>query len=669
MNGRITKLGENMTQNKVGVIVLPPLNPASKSLLMQYTENKHVLTNQPFGPSHTQLKIVDDMPSKIYSDNTVYIDKSTVTIPIHKTQSKYAAYMIEIAKRVDKLIIVAPGPKIPVIMALIASEIVTLKNIIIIVGDKLITPKDIMHEISVTPKDKLESQWMDIMNKNPNTAVTYKSEDLITTPSGATLRPYQQQMVDFVEKIKRAGLFVDMGLGKTLATLATINKLVTENKIDITKPILIVAPIMVALDTWSREAEKWGYDMDVKINIQLSPKKRDALLSSLLEPQEKLTLVTTNPAQLKGIISYFKSQHRRPPFQVAIVDELSQFKSPTAQRFEQLQLLTGNCEYFFGLTGTPAPNNLLDIWSQMIVIDKNNSHKIGSNFFQYRNEFFMPDKIGRDGTVYKWKLKPESAEKIYDLMRPTVISMRSEGLIDLPDIVYDNRYVKLPKKAMDLYHKMDVELRHELNDTGDSNEPITLELDSSEMIIPNSAVLTGKLAQLSSGALYDNVLDPLALNTGQYEVFHDVKMKALKDIVETATSPILVFFFFKSELERMKDYIEFEHLYPKRPDVNNLISRWNKGEVPVMVAHPASVGHGLNLQDGGHIMVWLTTTWSNEQYRQSVKRLYRSGQKETVSVIHIVAEHTVDEDIIDRIDTKEEGQDQLMQALDVADRG
>ena len=119
----------------------------------------------------------------------------------------------------------------------------------------------------------------------------------------------------------------------------------------------------------------------------------------------------------------------------------------------------------------------------------------------------------------------------------------------------------------------------------------------------------------------------------------------------------------------MKDYIEFEHLYPKRPDVNNLISRWNKGEVPVMVAHPASVGHGLNLQDGGHIMVWLTTTWSNEQYRQSVKRLYRSGQKETVSVIHIVAEHTVDEDIIDRIDNKEEGQDQLMQALDVADRG
>lgn len=661
-----------MIQNKVGVIVLPPLNPASKSLLMQYTENKRVLTNQTFGPSHTQLKIVDDIPSKIYGDNTVYIDKSTVTIPMHKTQSKYVAYMTEIAKRVDKLIIVAPGPKIPVIMALIASEIVTLKNIIIIVGDKLITPKDIMHEISITPKDKLESQWMDIMNKNPNTVVTYKSEDLITTPSGATLRPYQQQMVDFVMKVKRAGLFVDMGLGKTLATLATINKLATENKIDVTKPILIVAPIMVALDTWSREAEKWGYDMDVKINIQLSPKKRDALLSSLLEPQEKLTLVTTNPAQLKSMISYFKSQHRRPPFQVAIVDELSQFKSPTAQRFEQLQLLTGNCEYFFGLTGTPAPNNLLDIWSQMIVIDKNNSQRMGYNFFQYRNNFFIPDKIGRDGNVYKWKLKPESAEKIYDLMRPTVISMRSEGLIDLPAITYDNRYVKLPKKAMELYRKMDIELRRELNnsdDSDDSNDPITLELDSGEMVIPNSAVLTGKLAQLSSGALYDNVLDPSELNTGKYEVFHDAKLKALKDIVETATSPILVFFFFKSELERMKEYIEFEHLYPKRPDVNSLISKWNKGEVPVMVAHPASVGHGLNLQDGGHIMIWLTTTWSNEQYRQSVKRLYRSGQKNTVSVIHIVAEHTVDEDIINRIDTKEEGQDLLMKALDVADRG
>lgn len=658
-----------MTQDKVGVIVLPPLNIESKPLLMEHTNNKQVLTNQPFNPSHTQLKIVDGTPSKVYGDNTIQIDKSTVQLSMHNTPSKYAAYMIEIAKRVDKLIIVAPGPKIPVVMALIASEIISLKNIVIIVGDKLITYKDIIHEISITPKDKLESQWMDIMDINPNTNVNYKPEDLIKTPSGATLRTYQQQIVDFVEKTKRAGLFVDMGLGKTLSTLATIDKLAKENKIDVTKPILVVAPIMVALDTWSREAEKWGYDMDVKINIQLSPKKREALLSSLLKPQDKLTLVTTNPAQLQSIINYFKSQHRRPPFQVAIVDELSQFKSPTAKRFEQIQLLTGNCEYFIGLTGTPAPNNLLDIWSQMIVIDKNNSHKMGSNFFQYRNQFFMPDKIGRDGTVYKWKLKPESDKKIYDLMRPTVISMRSEGLIDLPDIVYDNRYVKLPKKAMDIYHKMNVELRQELNDAEGSNEPITLELDSSEMLIPNSAVLTGKLAQLSSGALYDNVLDPLALNEGQYEVFHDVKMKALKDIVETATSPILVFFFFKSELERMKDYIEFEHLYPKRPDVNDLISRWNKGEVPVMVAHPASVGHGLNLQEGGHIMVWLTTTWSNEQYRQSVKRLYRSGQKETVSVIHIVAENTIDEDIINRIDKKEEGQNELMTALDVADRG
>lgn len=658
-----------MAKPKIGVLILPPLNEKSKPLVLKYTKDANILTNQPFHPSHTQLKIVDENPSKKYGDNTVYVDKSTISLPMHKIQSKYAAHMIEIAKRVERLIIVAPGPKIPVVMALIASEIITLKNIIIISGDKLVTYTDITNEIKNTSKNLLESQWIDIMNINVNKPTKYQSKDLLTTPSGATLRPYQQQMVEFVEKVKRAGLFVDMGLGKTLATLATIDKLATNNKIDVTKPILIVAPIMVALDTWSREAGKWGYDMNVKINIQLSTKKRKELLQSLLVPQEKLTLVTTNPAQLKSIISFFKDHKQRPPFQIAIVDELSQFKSPTAQRFEQLKILTGHCEYFFGLTGTPAPNNLLDIWSQMIVIDKNNSRQLGYNFFQYRNEFFIPDKIGKDGTVYKWKLKSDSAERIYDLMRPTVISMRSEGLIDLPDIVYDNRYVKLPKKAMDLYHKLDVELRNELNDTDTNSEPITLELDSSEMVIPNSAVLTGKLAQLSSGALYENVLDPLALNTGKYEVFHDAKMKALKDIVETATSPILVFFFFKSELERLKDYIEFEHLYPKRPDVQELISKWNKGDIPVMVAHPASVGHGLNLQDGGHTIVWLTTTWSNEQYRQSVKRLYRSGQKETVSVIHIVAEHTVDEDIINRIDTKEEGQDKLMHALDVADRG
>lgn len=653
---------------KIGIVLLPPLNAKSKPLLMKYTQNAEVITNHPFKPSHQALKIVDGVPSKTYGDNSIYVSKDTINLPLHKTQSKYAAYMIEIAKRVDRLIIVAPGPKIPVVMALIASEVIALKSTIIIAGDKLVTANDIITEISNTPKAQLEAQWSDIMNINPNTTnKQYQQNELTTTPSGATLRPYQQQMLEFVETTKRVGLFVDMGLGKTLATLATLNKLANENKIDITKPVLIVAPIMVALDTWSRESAKWGYDMDVKINIQLTPKKKNELLQSLLVPQEKLTLVTTNPAQLKSMIAFFKSQHRKPPFQVAIVDELSQFKSAMAQRFEQLQLLTGHCEYFLGLTGTPAPNNLLDIWSQMIVIDKDNNRRLGYNFFQYRSEFFMPDNIGKDGTVYKWKLKPDAAEKIYDLMRPTVISMRSEGLIDLPDIVYDNRYVKLPKKAMDLYQKMNTDLRHQLNDDKDTN-PVTLELDGSEMIIPNSAVLTGKLAQLSSGALYDNVLDPTALNDGNYEVYHDEKLKALKDIIETATSPILVFFFFKSELERMSKFIDFEHLNPKRLDVQQLISKWNNGEVPVMVAHPASVGHGLNLQDGGHTIVWLTTTWSNEQYRQSVKRLYRSGQTETVSVIHLVAEGTVDEDIIERIDMKEEGQDELMKSLDVATR-
>lgn len=460
----------------------------------------------------------------------------------------------------------------------------------------------------------------------------------------------------------------------TLATLATLDKLVKDDKIDPTRPVLIVAPIMVALDTWSREAEKWGYDMDVKVNIQLSVKKREALLDTLLEPQEKLTLFTTNPAQLKPMLEYFAKKRVSSPFDVVIVDELSQFKSAETQRFEHLTQISALSDYFFGLTGTPSPNNLIDIWSQMIAIDPQNRRLFGDNFYVYRGNFFEPTQTGmRNGkeVVFDWGLKRGADQAIYKKMKQSAISMRSEGLIDLPKIVFDNKYVKLPPKAMKTYQKMDKVLRQELREQEDDSETkgAVLSVDGNNIQIANSAVLTSKLLQLSGGALYDNAED-FSVDETNYTVFHDEKMKAVKELVENSTTPILVFYFFKSELERLRDFVEFEHLSSKmkQADVRDTIKRWNDGKIPVLVAHPGSIGHGLNLQDGGHTMVWLTTTWSNEQYRQAVKRLYRSGQKETVTVLHIIAEGTEDENVIKRIDLKESGQDELMRALDVAQR-
>lgn len=613
-----------------GVLVLPPRQKESLSLIEKLVGNSQIVSNVKI-PIANEQKIL-----KVPNTNDI--------------ESLHFQFLNEMINKVDEIIIVSPT-KIPVLFALVASQEV---NIRVIVKDKIISTRELLTAIDQSDKVLLEEQWNRITSK-------IKSKQ-ITTPNGATLRPYQQQMVDFAIKNKRVGLFVDMGLGKTLATLATIDKLNKENKLDITKPILVIAPITVALDTWAREADKWGYDMDVLINVQLTPKKKRELFTELLVPRKKLTILTTNPAQMKSMIENYHNHGIYNPFQFVVVDELSQFKSAQTKRFEQVQQLTKNSEYFLGLTGTPAPNNLLDIWSQLMVIDNKKGSLLGYNFFTYRSRYFEPDVVGKDGTVYKWKLQHGAEQAIYDKMKSNVISLKSEGLLELPDIVYDNRYVKLPKKAQKIYDKLNKELRQKLL----NEEDAILETENNNIEIANSAVLTNKLTQLTSGAIYDNILDVNDTEvTRHYDILHDEKMKALKDIVETSTSPILVFFWYKSELERMSKYIDFEYLDPHRKDFTDIVSRWNNGDISVLVAHPASAGHGLNLQEGGHTIVWMTPINSNEQYRQANKRIYRSGQKHTVSIIHLLVANSQDEVVMQRLNTKEEGQDRLMTALNI----
>lgn len=645
----------------VGILVLSELTAASAPFVDAVVQNQKVISNIALRVPYKLLQLgTVDMETR----DRIVVDASDSSQDLTQLMPMYGEMTIQMASRVDRLLIVSPGPNVPAVYGLIASQHMAngLNDVRLAVGGTLYSGEQIATYIAQN-KEQVRRHWDRIFESH--TAAKTKLET-IETPSGATLRPYQQQAVEFALEKKRAGLFIDMGLGKTLSTLAAIDKLLRTDQIDATKPILIVAPIMVALDTWARESSKWGYDMAVKINIHLAGKKREALLESLLEPQEKPTLVTTNPAQLPQMLKFFSDRHVSPPFEVVVVDELSQFKSPTAKRFDQLRKLSNQATYFFGLTGTPAPNNLLDIWSQLMVIDPKNGERFGYSFFQYRNRYFEPDVVSRDGnTVYSWKLKRGAEDQIYRQMRGNVLSMRSEGLLELPDIVYDKVYVKLPPKAKKLYNKLDVELRQKLNDEFDDS-PVLMDTGKNEIMLPNNAVLTSKLAQLAGGALYDSVLEPED-DGGKYAVFHDEKFKALKDIVENATSPVFILFYFKSDLERMRKFFDFEHLDPHRKDVVNLIARWNRGEVPVLVGHPASIGHGLNLQDGGHIMIWLTTTWSNEQYRQTIKRLYRSGQTHTVSVVHIVAEGTIDEEIVSRLNLKEDGQQRMLKALEDSD--
>lgn len=482
----------------------------------------------------------------------------------------------------------------------------------------------------------------------------------LRTPNGAQLRYYQQQLVDFTMERKRVGLFVDMGLGKTLATLATVDELFKKGSLSPDKPILVIAPKMVALDTWSREAEKWGYDIDVLINIGLTKKKREALFEKARNVT-KPTLLTTNPEQLEHIKTAFSD--RINPFQMIIVDELSLFKSATSKRFEYLQKLSERLEYFVGLTGTPAPNSLLDVWSQLVIINPNIKYELGRTFFQYRNHFFAPDVVNpRTGVVFSWKLNPGAEEAIYQKIEPHVISMRGAGLVDIPDVTYINEYVYMDKKSKKVYDYFDKEIRKELSGL-DQGEQLNVQTGANEVTIANSAILKSKLLQLATGAMYDA---DSTVSERKYTVFHDAKIEKLKELINVANSPVLVFYNFVSDLERIRKAIPgIAVLDTKDKNANALIKKWNEGRIPVLLANPASTGHGLNLQDGGHIIVWFSQTWRNEVYRQANKRLHRSGQKHPVQIIHIVTKDTADEEVVPRIDEKEEQQQGLLSALQI----
>lgn len=476
--------------------------------------------------------------------------------------------------------------------------------------------------------------------------------ECLKTPNGATLRYYQQQLVNFILERRRVGLFVDMGLGKTLTTLATIDKLFNDGKLSKNKPVLVVAPKMVALDTWSREAEKWGYDIDVLINIGLTPKKREKLFERA-KMVTKPTILTTNPEQLANLVEEFKYD----PFEVVVVDELSMFKSAQSQRFHNLKDLTNNVTYFIGLTGTPAPNSLLDIWSQLVIIDPRARYDLGNTYFQYRNTFFTPWITNpQNGMILSWKLLPNAEEAIYKKIEPYVISMNGSHLVDIPSVTYTEEYVWLDKKSRKVYDYFDKEIRKALTQTEG-----TLEIDTgqNEVTVANTAVLKSKLLQLSTGAVYD-----ANTNTRTYTVFHDQKIEKLKEIISVSTSPVLVFYNFISDAERIQKAIpNVVMLNTKDKNVNQVIRRWNQGQIPILLANPKSMGHGLNLQEGGHIIVWFSLTWNNEVYRQANKRLHRPGQKHPVQIIHIIAKNTADEEILPRINMKEDGQQALLSSL------
>lgn len=618
------------------------------------TKGDTIISNFPL--PNCQTKYVFGKPAK--SKSAVWgssiqihsIDINDFSFDWMTPDAKVAGMIAALAKDSDRIMLVFPKDSvIPPLFLLLAFAY--NKTVRVFSGTTLL-PVTINHLNNEETRRAYEAFVLPSLDPLPTPAT------LLATPKGATVRSYQQQMIDFSIDRAASAWFVDMGLGKTLATLVLLDQWIKRGDIDVSKPILIVAPIMVALDTWSREAAKWGYDWDIRINVRLTPKKRENLLRSLLLPMEKPTLFLTNPDQLEPIKDYYFSFNIPLPFEVLIIDELSQFKSPTAKRNTMISFYRQVAKKFLGLTGTPASNHLLDVWNQLKLVSRSDTAWAGQTIYDFQDKYFVPVAKTSRGIVTKWEPKFGAENVIYRNLSKHAISMKTEGLVELPEISYSNLYIQLPEQAWKEYQTLETEIADSLED-GQSTSYTT---DSGHTIfLPNSDVLSGKLLQIAGGALYTDTA------THAFTVFHDEKLMALDNLIETATSPLLVFYYFESDLIRIQQKYKnrLTVLDSKDPHVQNTITKWNNGEIPVMLAHPASVGHGLNLQDGGHTIVWFSLpNWDNDKYRQANKRLYRSGQIHPVNVIHLVAKNTIEEVMYRSLQSKEKTNDKLMTALD-----
>lgn len=420
------------------------------------------------------------------------------------------------------------------------------------------------------------------------------------------------------------GLFLEMGLGKTIITLSAISELLILSEVH---KVLVVAPLRVAQSVWKQEAAKWDHTDHLRIvRVLGSAAERRAALA---KDADVYVINRENVAWLVG------EYGRQWPFDMVVLDELSSFKNRASARWKAIRRVRSKIKRIVGLTGTPAPNGLIDLWAQVYLLDQGEAleHTLGG----YRERYFRPGRSNGQ-VVYEWIPKRGAEDAIYKRLEGLCVSMKSVDYLRMPDRVDNVVNVPLSPKARKVYEEM--------------QRDMLIELQGETITAANAAAVTNKLLQLSQGAAYDEA--------GNWHVIHDAKLDALEDIVEAANGrSVLVYYAFKSDLQRIlcafPDAVELK----TEQDVED----WNDWKIPMLVAHPDSAGHGLNLQNGGCIMVWFGLTWSLEKYQQANARLYRQGQRDTVIIHHLVAEGTVDERVMRVLAGKASLQNELMEAV------
>lgn len=438
------------------------------------------------------------------------------------------------------------------------------------------------------------------------------------------LHEYQRRAIEFIKEKKRCMLLLQMGLGKTVSALTAVSDLKDEFAIN---KVLVIAPLRVANGVWKQEAALWGHLKHLEFSICTGPVRQ-----RLAALQMDADIYVINRENITWLQQHYKNGW---PFDCVIVDESSSFKNPSSKRFRSLRRVLPDTDYMVLLTGTPSPNGLLDLWAQAYLVDYGMA--LGRTMGNYKSRFFEPDYMG-----YKFSLKEGAEEHIWELMRDMSISMRAEDYLQLEDDMHITEVVTMPAKAQTDYAELEREFMIEIGDE--------------EIEAINAAVLAGKLLQFANGAMYTD-------DSGSWVLAHDAKIEAIKEIVEqNEAENILVGYNFKSDLERLRKAFPDAVVLDKDAQTQ---ARWNNGEIKLLLAHPASAGHGLNLQRGGSMIVWFGLTWSLEHYQQFNSRLSRQGQLAPVRIVHIVAEGTIDERVLRTLRDKDATQRDLLRALKV----
>lgn len=435
------------------------------------------------------------------------------------------------------------------------------------------------------------------------------------------LHEYQKYSAEFIIGHPVAALFLDCGLGKTVITLTALEELMLD-RFEVRKT-LVICPLRVG-SVWQSEALKW--DHTKKLHLSVAIGTASERLSAL---DKRAQVYVINRENVEWLV-----ENHKWDFDMVVIDELSSFKSHKAKRFKALKKVRPLVRRIVGLTGTPAPNGLIDLWAEIGILDM--GQRLGRFIGGYRERFFVPDKRSRE-MVFSYKPREGAEEMIYGLISDICISMKAVDYLDMPECIYNRVEVSMSGKEMALYEQLERDM--------------LLPFSDGDIDAVNAAALANKLLQMADGAVYDE--------NGNVKHIHDRKLEALEDLIEAANGkPVLIAYWYKHDLDRLKKHTRAVEL-----DTAEDMRKWNAGEIPVAAIHPASAGHGLNLQAGGSTLIWFGLTWSLELYQQMNARLWRQGQEETVVIHHLVSKGTLDERVMAALEKKDCGQSALVDAV------